>query len=168
MSRQIYIVTGPVQSGKSTTILKNIQSNNSLGGILTIDRNGKRELLEIKSKKYHRFQILNEEINNQDIITIGKFTFEKDAFDRATQIILKDLSTNSGPVIIDELGKLELKGEGLHEVITASIKAYRSGTFTHDLIILIRDYLLDDAIRFYNLDDGIVVTLDQISQLGWE
>ena len=69
MDNQIFILSQPVKSGK-TTLLKNwVDVQDNIGGILTPDVNNKRMLYDIAEKTYHTFQTHNPE----NSIGIGRF-----------------------------------------------------------------------------------------------
>ncbi len=56
----------------------------------------------------------------------------------------------SNYLVIDELGKLELKNKGLHESAKVLIPIYETQKNAH-LILVIRDTLLNLVITHYNI-----------------
>ena len=75
------------------------------------------------------------------------------AFEKANSIIKSALKNNkSGYIIIDELGKLELESNGLHESVSLAITETENSSDLH-LILIIRTTLLEKAVAKYNLSD---------------
>lgn len=53
---------------------------------------------------------------NEETLSIGRFVFSKAGFDKACQI-LRDTIHEDGWMVIDEIGPMELRGEGFCEVL---------------------------------------------------
>lgn len=143
----------PVQSGKTTLLQKWLETKNA-AGILTPDVNGKRVLYDVAEKKFYELE-LNE---NSGGIKVGKFEFNKDNFEVAKSILRKQKKAGLDWLVVDEVGKLEIeRKEGLEPVITELIMHYKSEDAKGNLLLVIRDYLLDTAIAQYALQDAIVL-----------
>ncbi len=56
---KIYILTGPVNSGKTTKLMNWVEKKSNVGGILTPVVDGKRHLYSIASQKYKIFELEN-------------------------------------------------------------------------------------------------------------
>jgi nucleoside-triphosphatase THEP1 len=69
----------------------------------------------------------------REILTVGRFAFSKNNFERAIQIIRDDISKN-GWLIIDEIGPLELAGQGFHDVLLETLRS-----FNGKLLLVVRD-----------------------------
>ncbi len=151
----IYILTGPVQSGKTTRLLQFIQGKKAIGGILTPDISGKRKLLGISSGEYYDLQV--DENFSGEKISIGKFHFDNAFMEKAIEILLQDRQDNPGWLIVDEVGKLEVEqGAGLHTAVLHLIDYYQSGA-PGKLLLVVRDSLLEKAILKYGLQEAQVV-----------
>lgn len=59
---------------------------------------------------------MEAEADESAVLSVGRFQFSKNNFDRAIGII-RDAIPQDGWLIIDEIGPLELKGEGFHDVL---------------------------------------------------
>ncbi|OZV70724.1 nucleoside-triphosphatase [Winogradskyella aurantia] len=153
----IYLLTGPIRSGKTNTLQKWIQYRSDVDGLLCPDDNqGKRYFFEIKTAK--RFKLEIDRDNNHDTIVIGPFTFLNSAFNRANTYLLKAAKdTNVNYFVIDEIGKLELKNMGLHESAEHIIAAHKKGSNTH-LVLVVRDTLLEQVIAHYNITNYQTIT----------
>ncbi len=143
---KIKIVTGPIQSGKTTKLFKFINENKNTEGILAPIVNDKRRLYHISTKTIKDLEVDSE---SEKTISVGKYHFLIESFDWANQILLKGFQSSVDSLIIDEIGKLELKGEGLHDSVNKIIS--NVDETNKNLIIVIRDYLLEDVLQFYSI-----------------
>ncbi len=142
-----------MQSGK-TTLLQKWLENKDAAGILTPDVNSKRILFDIAEKKAYELE-LNE---NSEGIKVGKFMFSSNAFEVAKSILRKQKKAGLDWLVVDEVGRLEIeRKEGLEPVITELIMHYKSEDVKGNLLLIVRDYLLDLAIAHYALQDAIVL-----------
>jgi len=160
----IYIFTGVIRTGKTTALLDWCKSRNDVDGVLCPDNSkGKRYFLEVKSK--NEFE-LETEFETKDFIEIGNFKFLKSAFEKANTYLLSDASKNESQyLIIDELGKLELKNEGLHLSAEKLIPNYETNENKH-LILVVRDYLLDAVLTHYSIEEYRILTKVNLETLN--
>jgi len=103
----ICILTAPIQSGKTTSLINWSAVRNDLYGILTPVVGGKRVFMNAQTKEQFPMEATGEE----ETLAVGRFEFSKTGFDKAIQII-RDAMTKEGWLLIDEIGPLEIKGEG--------------------------------------------------------
>jgi nucleoside-triphosphatase THEP1 len=127
---EVYILTAPIQSGKTTSLINWSANRNDVYGILTPVVNGKRVFMNVNTKE--RFPMEAKE-GEREILTVGRFAFSKNNFERAIQIIRDDISKN-GWLIIDEIGPLELAGQGFHDVLLETLRS-----FNGKLLLVVRD-----------------------------
>lgn len=151
----IYILTGVIRSGKTTALLNWIKNRDDVDGLLCPDDDfGKRYFLKVKSKQEFKLEVKTE---TDDIVEIGNFKFLKSAFNEANDFLLSRASeTEQTYLIIDELGKLELKNEGLHLSAEKLLPKYMKNETKH-LILVVRDYLLDQIIQHYSITNYSVL-----------
>lgn len=109
----IFILTAPVQSGKTTSLVKWSATRKDVHGILTPVINGKRVFMDAQSREQFHMEATEDD---EDILAVGRFVFSKDNFGKAVQII-RDAIHEEGWLVIDEVGPLELRGEGFSEVL---------------------------------------------------
>jgi len=113
----IYILSGPVQTGKTTLLMDWIKNKKEVTGILTPVVEGKRVFMNIQTGEVFPMEAVEGE---QEVLTIGRYVFSKINFDKAIQVVRQGMN-NPGWLLIDEIGPMELRGEGfgtvLHEVI---------------------------------------------------
>lgn len=142
--KEIFIVTGPIQSGKTTRLEEWVKSQNNIDGILQPIINGTRCLKNISSGESNQLE-LAEEINDGNLIRVGKFVFDEDVFKWAQKKLLLSIENNLDWLVIDEYGKLELIGKGLEPIISEIILDEKR-FFKTKLVVVIRDYLLDEFV----------------------
>ncbi|MEM5539212.1 nucleoside-triphosphatase [Olleya sp. AS48] len=159
----IYILTGAIRSGKTTALLDWSKNKNDVDGLLCPDdANGKRYFLKLKNKTTFK---LEAEAEAEAIVAIGNFKFLQSAFNEANDyLILEASKTKPQFLIIDEIGKLELKNEGLHVSTQALISQFRSKDNSH-LILVVRDYLLDAVLEHYEITECSILTIEDLEHL---
>lgn len=151
----IYILSQPIHSGKTTLLQNwlNIQAN--AGGILTPDIEGIRKVYDISERKYYTLQI--DETYTGELISIGKYRFSAKGFEKARDILIRSANSQPNWLIIDEVGKLEIEQHaGLEPALSQIIDLYKVNAAGR-LLLVIRDYLLGDAISHYKLDGAMVL-----------
>jgi len=159
----IYILTGAIRTGKTTALLEWCKNRDDVDGVLCPDNaEGKRYFLEVKSK--NEFE-LETEFETEGIIEIGNFKFLKLGFEKANAYLLAVASENESQyLIIDELGKLELKKEGLHLSVERLIPNYETNENKH-LILVVRDYLLDAVLAHYSISEYKILEREGLKYL---
>jgi nucleoside-triphosphatase len=160
----IYIFSRPIHSGKTTELLQwcNLQEN--IHGILMPDVNGFRKILNIETKEIFDIECIDIAKTNEPLTSIGKFNFYTAAFEKANSIILHTLSINPYWLVIDEVGKLELKGEGFYRSVAEAVKLYNNKDKPGNLLITVRDGLCEEVISFFKIKKfKIINRLDTIT-----
>lgn len=155
---RIYILTQAVNSGKTTALqqwLRNKQVN--AGGILTPDKNGRRQVYDIAEDIYYGFEV-DGSYPTEHILQIGKYRFSTEGFKKAQEILLRSVKRDPEWLIVDEIGKLELEERtGLEPALTEVIAAYQNGKTKGNLLLVIRNYLLDEAVERYGLNTDMIL-----------
>nr|WP_321232112.1 nucleoside-triphosphatase [uncultured Psychroserpens sp.] len=147
----IYILTGNVRTGKTSALLDWCNGRYDVDGVLCPDDDkGERYFLNIKSKDTYPLEI-QKGVDNSQIVSVGPFRFLKSSFQKANEYLI-DVNDKRAYnyVIIDELGKLELKNIGLHESAITIINSYQLN-LNHHLILVVRTSLLEHIIRHYKI-----------------
>lgn len=145
----IYILTGPIQSGKTTSLMTWSKNRKDISGILTPVVNGKRMFMDAGS----RYQFAMEaEKGEKDILPIGRFVFSKKAFDWAVQIV-RDGSGNDGWLVIDEIGPLELQGKGFFDVLRRVLGERQR----QKLLLVVREDLAEKVKEHFGLSGAVVI-----------
>lgn len=155
----IYIFSRPIRSGKTTDLLAWCDQQKSIAGILMPDINGCRKFLKIESKEIFDAECINPANTAEPITTIGKFHFYSAAFEKASYILQTALNQSPNWLVIDEAGKLELKGEGFYKAISDAVKLYSNNTKQGNLLITVRDSLCEEMISFFHITDCKVIDM---------
>ena len=163
----IYILTGTIRSGKTTALQKWLANRTDVTGLLCPDSiNGNRYFLKIKSNKEIKLEVeFDSEVSKEEIIDIGNFRFLKSAFDEANDYLLSVAKKpEQAYLIIDELGKLELKNTGLHAAAKRIIIQHEMSTSYH-LLLVIRESLLNEIIEHYSISNYKVLKKEDLEKL---
>src|SRR4030095_16341311 len=153
--RMIYTLSGPIQTGKTTALIKWSASRNDIFGILTPVVNGKRFFMDAHSGKQFEMEANDVE---QEVVSIGRFKFSRAAFEKASQII--DHAINKGWLVIDEIGPLELNRQGFYEVLRNVLKNHSSY-----LLLVVREGLVEKVTELFELNRYEVISKDQLARL---
>ncbi len=147
--KEIYMLTGPVRSGKTTKLTEWCEKQKSVDGILAPIVNDMRHLHHFGSGVLKR---LETDQKSEETIQIGRYNFDPEVFEWAKE------SLNSLPLqklhwlVIDEIGPLELKGKGLESAVSM-ILDQRSNYQNLSVVLVVREQLLRDVISHYQLTD---------------
>lgn len=149
-AKQLYILTAPIQSGKTTSLVKWSENRKDVYGILTPDVDSKRIFMNAHSRQLF---LMEAKEGETETFSVGRFIFSKTNFDRANHII-KDGIDKPGWLVIDEIGPLELRGEGFSNVLK-EVLAKRK----HTILLVIRDK--DDMVKkvksYFNITDAVQI-----------
>ncbi|WP_276134432.1 nucleoside-triphosphatase [Polluticoccus soli] len=154
----IYIFTRAVRSGKTTTLQQWLRNNNvHAGGILTPDIEGKRMLYDIAENQFYHMEA-EDDMPDSECLLVGRYRFLKRAFAIGREILERDLERQPEWMIIDEVGTLELQeNTGLEPSVTHVINSYNNSSHSKKLMLVIRNYLLDEACERYGLNTDMII-----------
>ena len=165
MKKNIILLTGPIQTGKSTALEKYFGKRNDVRGFITPDGERGREvhILPRGSKPIIPMQAENP---SDKTLSIGRYHFYISAFE-AMKSELKQLQRNPAKWnVVDELGKLELKREGLAPEIDELILTWKNRSNDGaKLILVIREELIEKALQTYGLQGFPLVSLDDLDDV---
>lgn len=150
--KNMIIFSRPVRSGKTSVLQNFIKENRSVAGILTPDLGGKRMLYDIANEHYHPFETNIEDGPNS--LSVGKFYFLKDAFEKGREILRSIGDSNF--MIIDEVGKLEIEQDLGFEPAVSQLINHCKFNISTKLILVIRDSLVEKAILKYGLQNTVI------------
>lgn len=151
----IYILTGPVHSGK-TTLLKNAipllqEEGFRIDGYLSesVWKNNEclgYELVDLKEHQAHPF-ILKK--GKEGWEKIGPYYFVPESLARAKKIIHR--ARSSGLAVVDEVGPLELTGRGVWPALTKALFCAQP-----DFFLVIRASVLEQFLPILKKDEVMV------------
>ncbi|MFP4376616.1 MAG: nucleoside-triphosphatase [Spirochaetales bacterium] len=147
----IKIVTGSIRSGKTTSLERWLRSAGADGvaGFLTPDgRDGRKVLRFIPTGETLPFETPCD--SPEQTVDIGPFCFLASTFEYARTTLQRVATTPVRLAVVDELGKLELRGSGFEPALSRLISAYRELP-EHLLVLVIRDFLIGPARERYGL-----------------
>jgi nucleoside-triphosphatase THEP1/ABC-type thiamin/hydroxymethylpyrimidine transport system permease subunit len=149
-AKQIFILTGPKQTGKTTSLMSWLVGRSDVTGILTPVVNGLRFFMNAKTKEQFNMEA---ERGEAETLTVGRFIFSKNNFDKAAQIIREDMDTE-GWLVIDEIGPMELKGEGFCEVLKEVLAGGNSG---EKVLLVVREGMAENVKDYFQINDAVVI-----------
>ncbi len=95
-----------------------------------------------------------------ETLSIGRFVFSAKAFQRAIDVLRSAIDAD-GWLLIDEIGPMELKGEGFAGVF-GEILRERKGK----LVVVIRDGLIEEVCKEFGQSVFGLVSIKQIDSLN--
>ena len=142
--KKIILLTGAVQTGKTTLLYNWCSSKTNTAGVLTPVNEGKRFFYTPHNNSW----LSMEAIANEEKLLVGRFAFSKQNFSAVSNKLLKWLNEPSWQyIIIDEIGPLELKQQmGFYDVLQQAA----TGNFTATLIIVVRQNLLAEVEQIFS------------------
>jgi len=158
MNHKIIILTGDIQTGKTSFLQQFCAGKNNVAGILTPVVNDKRVFYDIAGKSF--FEMEAEE--DEEKLAIGKYLFSAKAFEKANAILL-NAGKRSGIeyLIVDEIGPLELKQ---HKGLYGSFMTILSSAFNYTLIIVVRRSLVEEITKAFSLTNANVMPLEKMKE----
>ena len=146
----LYILTAPIQTGKTTRLSEWVKHQPNIDGILQPVINGKRYLVDIGSNQTKLLSVDNIDDPGK-VIHVGNFVFDRKVFNWASAELINALENRPAWLVVDEVGKLELEGEGLDAAVYELIKRSKEFPETNFLFV-VRDSLLQLFYEYYNLN----------------
>ena len=86
--------------------------------------------------------------SDEEKIYVGRFNFSKINFEKAIQII-HDTITKKGWLVIDEIGPLELRGEGFCNVLKEVLKRRKE-----KILLIVREGMTEQVKKYFNFDEA--------------
>ncbi len=160
----ITLFSRPIHSGKTTELLQWCNRQKNIYGILMPDINGRRKILDIKTKELFDVECADAEKTKEPLTTVGKFHFYTAAFEKANLILINALKHNPDWLVIDEAGKLELDGKGFYDSLKKITGVYNDKKNGGNLLITVRDSLCEEVARFFKLKDHRLIS--RLEELG--
>jgi nucleoside-triphosphatase THEP1 len=149
--KTINILSGPVQSGKTTRLLAWVKYHRQCTGLLSPVMNEVRYIYSILADNYRRLESIDDDTAaGKDVLKIGKYLFLKSTFQWAREELRKAMEIKPAYLVIDEIGPLELSGQGLEPMVSHILQNYQRSE-NHHIILVVRDSLLEDVISHYHL-----------------
>jgi nucleoside-triphosphatase len=166
-SQHIFIITGSVGEGKTTFLLQVIEVLHE-GNIRTAGIYSKRvmdnnktvgyNIVNIKSGEEETFLRQDSKRKQQ---TIGQFTIILEGFRKGLTALKPENNSEADVVIIDEVGRLELSGEGWAKAIEDLIR-----TSQNHLILVVRDSFVNQVIETWGFENYTTFCISETDPLS--
>jgi nucleoside-triphosphatase THEP1 len=152
--REIIILNGEIQSGKSSALMLWCNAHNA-SGFITPTLEGRKELYDIRSKQCFPYQLSE---TAEGAISVGKYYLDANSFRRAEEIY--EQSNQSSWFVMDEIGKLELAEKG-----HAKLFRHILSTWQNNILIVVRNSLLEEVTKHFQLSNFRVIHNKDLSDL---
>lgn len=146
----VVILTGAIQTGKTSALFRWSEGRSNVFGILSPVVNGKRVFMDLHTREQFPMEAAAGE---PGVLSIGRYMFSQQAFDKAEQVIQSAMQ-QPGWLVIDEIGPLELEQKGFYSVLKAIVQHPPAG---QTIILVVREGLVERVKEMFGLQDAIVV-----------
>ncbi|MFP4460169.1 MAG: nucleoside-triphosphatase [Candidatus Zixiibacteriota bacterium] len=153
---QIKIITGPINSGKSTRLFEIANSLKARGekiygiiaeGIFENDKKIGFDIIDLDTGHRKKLARTNEKLVG---FQLGKFHFSEKAFEFAKRAIEKGIDEKH--LFIDEIGPMELDRKGYFDIFSKSLFSY-----TENIYVVVRENIMDEFLRLFEIDDFLIL-----------
>jgi nucleoside-triphosphatase THEP1 len=149
-NKRVIILSRTIQTGKTTSLVNWSEGRKDVTGILTPVVNGKRVFMDAHTREQFGMEASEMDV---DVLSVGRFVFSKASFERAQRVIRGGVGQR-GVLVIDEVGPLEMRGEGFHNVVKEVLQRQDA---EQTIILVVREGLVDRVREFFMLSDVVVV-----------
>ncbi len=155
----IHIVTGKINSNKTTKLLEMYQKNPVGDGFLSIkvmDNNKvlHYDLLELSTNISTTFIVhtKHDSTHFERSIPLGPYIFDLDQRDIVNNKIQTLLEERVEPIYLDEIGILEVRGLYFYDIVKELVE---SGL---EVYITVRDSLVEDVLKTFDIKEYEIIT----------
>lgn len=150
---KIHLLTGPIGSGKTTRLSQWVQTAPGARGILSPQHEGRRVFAHHPTGRIRDMEAGPEET---DILRTARYRFSAAAFRWAEECLLEDSRSDPDWLFLDEVGKLEVRGDGFARVLEGILDEGRPG----NLVLVIRSHLLDQVVERFRIKRHVLWSTD--------
>ena len=145
---KIFVLTSPVRSGKTTRLAAWAAARPGVAGLLMPDTPAGRVFRELGSGAEWPTAAAEADANP---LLVGRFRFSRAAFERANGALLAAAARPATRwLVVDEIGPLELRGEGLAPALRQVLAAPGAG---FGLVLVVREVLREAAETAFGLGE---------------
>jgi nucleoside-triphosphatase THEP1 len=143
---RIHLLSGPIRSGKTTQLRRWATAHPAARGLLMpTDAHGRRYFLDLGSGL--QWPALARP-GQWPVVRIGRFHFAPAAFAWANAALQGAAAAGPDWLVVDEIGPLELRGEGLAPALRAMLAAPQ---LPANLVLVVRAGLADQVWQCFDL-----------------
>lgn len=150
----IYIFSKPAHAGKTTALQNFCTGKENIAGILMPDIDGQRKMKNIETGGIFDAEVLSIKPAAERIVSIGRYSFYKTAFEKANGIIKQAVQKGAAVIIVDEVGKLEMRKEGFYDSLQYILAHALPQT---KIILVVRDSFVEDVVSFFAIKNFKVI-----------
>ena len=156
----VYLITGPKNAGKTTKLL-NLYKEKKGGGIASIkgNKDGYRYYnMVFLGSALSPLLLATEDpsaLNEKGFFKFKRFYFNQSAFKNAYIYITQLIALRISPIFLDEVGELELNGNGFHKTCLKLIN------LRTDVYITVRDRNVGGFLKMFKPKDFKVLKIKE-------
>lgn len=143
---QIHLLSGAIHSGKTTWLMEHFIPQHACFGIVSPVLEDGRYFYSIESGALKKMEANSHE---KDIFQIGRYVFSKAAFQWSIEQIELGLKNPKDFLILDEIGPLELKGEGFAPFLK---KLLSDPACVKNILLVVREQAVTDVCAYFKLN----------------
>lgn len=148
---EVHLFVRPIRSGKTTTLRSWIDTRpaGTVAGVLAPDDRDARWIEDISTGERHMLTA-DADTPESRVIHIGRYRFNQAAFRWAHRVLRAGFESVPEWLVFDEIGYLELQGQGLEPAVRRILNWNRRIASTK-LLWVVRQELVADVIDYYGL-----------------
>lgn len=156
----IYVLAGDIRTGKTSALKEWTSTWDKVVGVLCPDGEDElRYLYDIDSEQRFPLEVAK---SSDKTIRVGRFHFLQDSFKLANYLLIKAYDEQDFDfIVLDELGKLELQGEGIHLAAKYILDQYVSNDKINVLLV-IRTNLVKEILAHYGITNFQIVAKENL------
>ncbi|QAT40644.1 nucleoside-triphosphatase [Clostridium sp. JN-9] len=158
----INIITGRVNSGKTTELIKIYNRLGKGDGfynrkLYSHGHYAGQEIVILSSRKSKLWACHGTRPQNfQQCLCYGTYCFSKGGAEYAENTINSILKSGIEPVYIDEIGPLELQEKGFHRLFKCCLEANK------EIYVVIRESCVEAVIKKYNITNYKIINVNNM------
>jgi nucleoside-triphosphatase THEP1 len=148
----VYLVTGRINSGKTTRMIQLQRQTGQGDGFVSVKTmDGKKvkkfDAMRMTTQQLHPLAISEDYFHHEfePVIRFGPYVFCVQTFERIRTEMMAMVENRIYPLFLDEVGMLEIKGQGHADLITALLQS------PQDLYLSIREDLIPLFVQKFNI-----------------
>lgn len=147
----IFILSGEINSGKTTRLVQWMENRTDVAGILTPKINGERVFQDAASRQTWPM----EASENEEQLLVGRYRFSAAGFQKALPVLESALVNPAIRfLVIDEIGPLELRNEGFAAFLQTALSSIETQP-EKNLILVIRNSLVESVLDHFQIRDSL-------------
>lgn len=147
----IFIISGEINSGKTTKLANWLKHRTDVGGILTPKINGERVFQDSAIGQTWPM----EATENEEQLLVGRYRFSADGFQKALSVLESALMNPAIRfLVVDEIGPLELRNEGFAAFLRKALSSLENDP-EKNLILVIRNSLVESVLNHFQILDSL-------------